>query len=455
MSDFRRLAYFDEKDLVGARWWQEHLAAVVGRRDSLRSLSYLAVALLGVGAAAKIVAACSGARSGSSSAKGVAGDDDLNVTKDAIDLQQTDGWDVGRAGEALTFTSSSPTDIDGKASDPSALAALPLDMTPTQAGLVPYYVPTLFQWGAKLHEGGGAPVSPMHSSDMDRAFSQGSAFASLFNGLPKETAVIVDMPGPQAVAFAAGMAESFEPVFTFDNWPHPVGVVLSHNTLAATLFYAPMLTRLSRSRVNTKPPVFVLDSNRLAPYTDDKSQFDNRYLAKLPTKDNFASLGIKHLLYVTDGAYKESDDLNDDFVAFKSAGLGPKMVDRGDFTSSEDAVTPDAGQRNAENPPHSSPHYYYGGYPHTHYYFWHSYGWYTPSYTHTARAPAYVSTGHAYQPAPRTTMFSSSTGRTRPGGFGRVSVTTSRQSGHVTSTSYGGRSGSLGRSGSGSSGYSG
>ena len=157
----------------------------------------------------------------------------------------------------------------------------------------------------------------------------------------------------------------------------------------------------------------------------------------------------------------------------KSAGLGPKRVDRGDFTVANDAdagapelvavgaydagaAPADAGYTYATRPPYYTTRYYYGGYPSTHFWFWHSYGWYSPPAVYSARAPTYVSSDHAYVPAPRSTIFGSSgTGRTRPAGFGRVSVTTSRSSGHVTSTPYGGRSGSFGRSGTGGGGYSG
>ncbi len=467
MSDFKRLAFFDEDRLVGARWWQEHLAATVGRRDTLKTLAYLAVGLLGVGAAARLVQACAGSRS--TTAAGGLTDDELNVTKDAIELQRVDGWDVGRAGDGLTWSPSSASgDVDARAPSADLVASLATDLAPEDPRYAPYFVPTLLQWPATLADAGRAEIVPMHSDEMDRAFAQGRALASLFHDLPKESAVIVDMPGPLAVAFAAGMAESFEPVLGFDNWPHPVGVVPSHLTLSALVYYAPLLKRLARARAVGEPPAFVLDASRLTAYTDAASQFDNRYLAKLPTAENLKSLGIKHVLYVTDGAYKELDDLNDDFVALAAAGLTPKLVDRGDFVEAtgtdaqkiaigdvDGGAPPNAGYTYAPRPLYYVPRYYYGGYPGTHFWFWHSYGWYSPSAYHSARAPSFVSPASSYAPAPRSTVFSGSsagTGRTRPAGFGRVSVTTSRSTGHVTSTSYGGRSGSLGRAGSGGGG---
>jgi hypothetical protein len=475
VSDFVRKAFFDERQLVGARWWQEHLAAHVTRRDSLKTLGILAVGLLGAGVAAKIieVMATKSARPSGGASSGGSGltDDDLQVTKDAIELQRAEGWDVGRSGGRIEIAGASSLDVDGKAWASSTLDTLAADMTPVQSALVPYYVPTLFQSVASSATSNAAlrtAIRPMHSVEMDRAVSQGYGLASLFADLPKETAVVVDMPGPLAVAFAAAMADQFEPVFTFDNWPHPVGVVHAHETLAAVLYFAPLLRRLASERRLPAPPVFVLDSNRLSPYSDASTQFDNRYLAKVPTKEGFASLGVKHLLYVTDGVYQETDDLNDDFVGFKAAGLGPKMVDRGDFSLASDAdagaarvaigvadagaAPANAGYTYAPRPVYYTTPYYYGGYPHTHYWFWHSYGWYSPRpMGYASEPPRAVSMGHAYSPSPRLTIFS---GGTRPGGFGRVSVTTSRSTGHVTSTSYGGRSGSFGRSGVSGGGYS-
>src|SRR5207248_1309850 len=87
----------------------------------------------------------------------------------------------------------------------------------------------------------------------------------------------LDVQGPTSVAVAAGMAPGFDPVFVLDNWPHPLGVVPSHLTLGAVLYYRPLFMRLRGSRTGRAPPVFVLDRNRLARYTDEETQFDNRY----------------------------------------------------------------------------------------------------------------------------------------------------------------------------------
>jgi len=194
--------------------------------------------------------------------------------------------------------------------------------------------------------------------------------------------------------------------------------------------------------------MFVIDSRRLARYTDQKDAFDNRYLARLPSAAAFQKLGIRHLLYVSDVPVDhEPDDLNDDFVALAAAGIDVKMVALSDCRPGgpvADLPTAPSGAAPAVR-------YSYGGSPAPHYWFWHSYGWYTPSYVRApvGAPPPLLSSGASYRPVPRPTIFSShlvgglgGVGKQKPSGFGRVSVRTARATGAVEI----GRSGSFGRS---------
>jgi len=244
-------------------------------------------------------------------------------------------------------------------------------------------------------------------------------------------------------------------VFGFDNWPHPVGVVPSHLTLGSAVYHRPVFLRARAGRSPTAPPVFVLDRNRLSPYTDEESQFDNRYVAKLPTAENLKALGVRHLLYVTPSKsdLRELDDLNDEFVEYARGSIDVKVLPLTDFDPPQQATAAPPAQ------------VYYGGHPHTHLWFWHNYGWYTPrSYSSLpSRAPAAalptpappvnVSRGAAYRPVSRPTLFSSRTvggtsgvGKQKPSGFGRVSVRASKSTGAITRV-HNGRSGSFGRAG--------
>jgi hypothetical protein len=109
----------------------------------------------------------------------------------------------------------------------------------------------------------------------------------------------------------------------FDNWPHPRGVVPSHETLAAVLYYWPTFRDAARSRPEGAPPLFVLDSNRLNGYRDEAAQFDNRYIARIPHAGELAALGVRRVVYVRpeQAEHRELDDLNAMFVAYQNAAI--------------------------------------------------------------------------------------------------------------------------------------
>lgn len=444
---FSRQAYFDAGDLVGARWWQESLRLrpdPVGRRGALK-------ALLLVGGSAAAFGLFAALRFDEH-------DGDLrDIRMDALELQKREGWNVGQP-PSLRFPRSSDADADGRQDWAGALDTLAAGMAPSQAALAPYYVPTLFQaLGAPSLRQQMRPV-PAPAGDDDLA--RGEAILSLFRAVdtPADTAVILDLDGPSSAAVAAGMAPAFDPVFVFDNWPHPLGVVPSHLTLGAVLFYRPLFLRARETRKTPAPPAFVLDRRRLSPYVDDQSQFDNRYVARLPTPENLRSLGVRHVLYVVPGKsdLHELDDLNDDFVAFAGSGIDVKMMAITDLGAPAEVAQPAAGRTGSAPVAH-----YYGGSPHTHLFFWNAYGWHTPRIAPPGgarapalpapRPPANVSNGAAYRPALRPTIFSArrtgvgaGVGKQKPSGFGVVSVRASKSTGRIAGVRTG-RSGSFGR----------
>ncbi len=424
---FSRKAYIDGEELVGARWWQESLrqaADPISRRRALQALAVLggSAAVLGL-----LVAVSSS-------------DDQVDISMDSLELQKRQGWNVGQPGAALRFPLSSGVDADGSKSWNGSLPALASELVPAQPSLVPFYVPTLFQSleapsGASLR----ASLVPVAPAAGDRDHLRGQAILSLFKAvqMPADTAVILDLEGPSSVAVAAGLADGFD----------------------SAVYQRPVFLRARADRPAKAPPAFVLDRTRLAPYTDEDAQFDNRYVAKLPTAENLRSLGIRHLLYVTPSKsqLRELDDLNGDFVDFAKASIDVKVLP---LTDLDPAPAAQASTARA-----TSPTYYYGGHPHTHLWFWNNYGWYAPRTTSRLPSPALapsrppdVSSGAAYRPALRPTIFSSRTlgggsgvGKQKPSGFGRVSVRTSKSTGSITAV-RGGRSGSFGRAGGWSSG---
>ncbi|WP_375772252.1 hypothetical protein NR798_15630 [Archangium gephyra] len=483
-NPFQRKVMTRQPGLIGAQWWNEGLSAMsdpVSRRKALQALAVFGgvVAVGGIALAAT-------------------GEDEYLEMHDALQMQRQQGWNFGATDDTLTF--SNQVNVPLKFEELSALAT---EMAPKQDPLKPFYQATLFQSvstrGSLLNE-----LRPIFTPEMEAAFNQGQALATLFAEQPeaaRATAVLVDLPGPESVAFATALAGVFEPVFTFDNWPHPVGVVPAHLTLAAVTYYQSTLRKLAQSRTLPAPPVFVMDRQRLTAYTDQERQFDNRYMARMPSAEQLRKLGLQHVLYVLPGGstpLQELDDLNEDFVAWRTAGLDVKLVAASDFRpdpsetatpgrasgqptatsdggtsdagtsvlASADGGTSDAGTRLATTGTSGARHWYYGGSRLGHNSFWIFYPWAstrTSTFTSPgpirgrssagilstkdlAQTPSNVSGGYAYEPIRRNTMFSAiprgATGAFRPfpAGFGKVAMRTSSNSRALLGPAFSSRS---------------
>jgi hypothetical protein len=431
---FKRDEFLDKPGIVGARWWHEGLvhADPVGRRVLLQAL-LVGGGLLTFGVVVSKIASCGGSSSFTT------------ASKNALEMQKQFGWNFGAASQTLTF--------DGTATQPfqpELLSQLSQTLAPSQSALRPYFIPTLFQSpGSKpVAVASGDPTTfvpletalrPIFTPAMDVAYRRGQALAALFDKPVSHVAVIVDLPGPESVAFAAGAASVFDPVFAIDNWPHPLGVVPAHLTLAAALYYQPLFAKAPTTRPLPAPPMFVLDRRRLSPYTDQSTQFDNRHVAKLPPSDRLRALGIRFVLYVVplDTDVPELDDLNDDFVHDAATGVVIKVLGASAFGPGPPAPPP-------ANPADTV--YYYGGSVLSNFAFWVDYPWVSPS--PSASHPENISTvGRDYVPVTRTTSFASG-GRIVPPEFGMVSVVVALETGAVLGALLS-RSGSWNRSSGG------
>jgi hypothetical protein len=304
-----------------------------------------------------------------------------------------------------------------------------------------------------------------------------------------ETFFIADLPGPESVAFGAAMAGWADVMPSFENWPHPYGVVRSHDTLAALMYYAASVQEQKKQLPESAPGLLLLDNQRLAPYTDADDKFDNRYVATVPSATALQQRGVKNIMYIVPSREQkeESDDLNDDFVAYKDAKLKVVLFPLNDFQKVAQQVPkkePDGSTRTV-----TETRYYYGGGLESHLGFLLLYSFLAPrpmlyypppmGYPYPPNYPSYPPPGGGgvggggwrsttlgdvrapstpapnYTPQSRPTLFSGTkvggqagVGRTKPSGFGRTTFRTS--GGRVTSIGSG-RSGSLGRGGSGSS----
>jgi hypothetical protein len=324
----------------------------------------------------------------------------------ALEEQQQNGWNVGSEGDLLAFPGAQPTDIAGNPRWPDAMTTLALRLSPALARWAPYYNPTLFQ---SLETPRSADLRglmrPIFTPEMALASRRGEALLSLLiqDGVCRnDVAVVLDLRGPEAVAVAAALAPCFDPVFVLDNWPHPRGVVPAHLTLGAALYFLPTFERARANKLRAPAavaPVFVLDQQRLVPYTDDAGQFDNRYMVGLPPHEALEAAGIRHLLYVTgdDRTSFESDDLNDDLVAIDGGGVDVKMLALSDFSErplpdwpSDPGCVPVPLAPPLPSPAVGGP-LYFGGSPASHSCFQFWYGWQQqlqlPDPTYAARVP--------------------------------------------------------------------
>jgi hypothetical protein len=380
----------------------------------------------------------------------------------ALDAQRDQGWTAGEPA-VLYFPDAQETDVAGGADWRSAMSSLALRLGPAEARWLPYYDPTLFQaLQAPRNADLRMLMRPVFSPDMAIASRRGEGLLSLFveDGVCRnDVALVLDVPGPQAVALAAALAPCFDPVFAFDNWPHPRGVVPSHVTLGAALYYLPWFERERPFRAPDAAPVFVLDRQRLAPYVDDSKWFDNRYIAALPPRDALHAAGVRHVLYVVpDGdTDREADDLNDDIVGLDRAGIDVRLLALSDFSETPLPGWPDDLEPDPDAPPappdpqvQLSFQFYFGGSPYTHRCFWDWYGWrgWPASGRPAPALPTALRPRALFHPAPRAT-FASGAGwhGTPPGGRGSASGWHGSPAGWRGAPV--GRSGSLGRVGFG------
>src|SRR5499426_2754822 len=382
----------------------------------------------------------------------LAGDNDSEVSADSLDLQKKEGWNVGSTDKFLSFDGSSVADSRGRnltGYDPNYLISV---YQPRDPRWQPFFVPTLIQSLSQQSLNG--QMRPVFNPQMRETYERAEALRNLISQTPNpaQTLIISDLPGTQSIALGAAMADTATLVPVFDNWPHPLGVVRSHETLGAMAYYAGEIDEKRSKLKENAPAILLLDSNRLTAYSDQDTQFDNRYLAKLPPADQLKQRGVQQVIYlVKDESQKEElDDINDDLVDWQKQGVNVRLLRLSEFKPVEEpAQTTVAGTTTTT----VQRHYYYGGYPWGSWWFYNHYGYGYPReviiYRDGRNVPIPRPTTRptfeppTYRPTPRPTVFSSSrvggaagVGKTRPSGFGRTSVRMSSD-GHVTGTRSG------------------
>lgn len=474
---YERDRLVDKPGIVGARWWHAALAdqdAQIARRTAIRNIFVAAGVIAGLGAMLAMCAKASSSPGGLLSSS----PDVSDARKTSLEMQKEYGWSFGAVDEPLVFDG-----VTTKPFEAGALHSLATDLAPSSKNLVPFFQATLFQSPdavppslGKLDPSevvGFKPLSlvmqPIFTKKMEAAYARGKSLSSLFASLTEngqtpattKTALIVDLPGPEAVAFAAGAAAVFDPVFLFDNWPHPRGVVHAQDTLSAAAYYQPLFAEArTATRKSARLPMFVLDRGRIGAYADDATQFDNRYVAKLPTSAAaMRALDVSHVLYVvptSSDATRELDDLNDELVLYNAGGVDVKAV-------SLDMFGPDTTDAGVSTPPPAKPtesdklladsgFIYYGGSRGSHHAFFVDYPWAKPARVATTRPGS--NPGKSYSPRARGTSYSSGspsgavTSKPRPTSFATVPVVVAVGTGVILGARYS-RSGSWNRASGG------
>jgi hypothetical protein len=396
-----------------------------------------------------------------------AGGDEPEVSLDSLDLQKREGWDVGSKDRKLFYneglTANDSREKSWSAFDPNYLISI---YQPRGARWQPFFVPTLIQ--SLSQQSLNSQVRLQNTAAMRESYERAEGLRNLIAQSPSasQTLIIADLPGPAAVAVGAAMADTAELVPVFDNWPHPLGVVRSHETLGSMIYYAHEVEEKRSKLGENAPAIMLLDSTRLSNYTDQDTQFDNRYLAKVPPAEQLKQRGIQNIVYLVKDQTQtqELDDINEDFVEWQKQGITVRMLRLSDFKPYEDTAAAPLSGGTTGNTTTVVRHHYYGGSPLLHWWFFSHYGYGSPGVLRDSRnipiprpsSPPPNYNPPTYRPTSRPTVFSSTrvggatgtgVGRSRPTGFGRTSVRMGGD-GNVTGVRSG-RSGSYGRSGGG------
>ena len=224
-----------------------------------------------------------------------------------------------------TLTAGDPAASDSQGSmlwqaytDPEALH----DVWGPVSGSVwePYHCVPLFASLTSLKRDRIGPTSPelvreiegngkLAGEVMRRPLGSGWAAAS--------SLVALDLPGPTSVAAAVRMMGArFQPVCTFDNWPHERGLLKPEIILGQLLRYAAQVAELRADLRPDSPPLLICDRLRLGTRPGSPREFDNRYFLDdsiLPSGETLRRTGIRQIICVVP---QREDQPRDDLRAY-------------------------------------------------------------------------------------------------------------------------------------------
>jgi hypothetical protein len=235
---------------------------------------------------------------------------------------------------------------------------------------VPFHCVPLFAALDRIHQKEIGPTRPRELRDADATTTEPEA-----GGLPAwvrpdgrapawltgEVWTILDLPGPVSVEAAAWLVTSAgcQPVCTFDNWPHPRGVLRAENTLAELLRWATTIGDARPRLTPTSPPLWICDSERLGTRKGRAGEFDNRYYLDdsiLPGPEMLRRNGIRRAVYVTLGATEVPvTDLEAYFSDLLKGGIAVRHIDLLDALAAEPQAFLSASKK-PRKPPRSGFH---------------------------------------------------------------------------------------------------
>ena len=174
---------------------------------------------------------------------------DKEVDSDSFALQKKEGWNVGSTDKFLSFERASLTDSRGNFDRlRSELSDLGLSAARFAMAAVLRADSDSIARAAVAQRSDAPGLQPQMRETYDRAEALRNLVSQTPN--PCQTLVISDLPGPESVALGAAMADTAQLVPVFDNWPHPLGVVRSHETLGAMDYYAKEIEKRSKLKEN-------------------------------------------------------------------------------------------------------------------------------------------------------------------------------------------------------------
>ena len=122
---------------------------------------------------------------------------------------------------------------------------------------------------------------------MEDVYDRGRALAEAFAaaGHPRDTALVIDLHGSRGGGGGGRRSPThFAPVFTFDNWPHPRGVVPSHETLGRRALLPAVAAARGSAALDARAAGVRARRESAGAYRDEVAHFDNRYAVSLPSR---------------------------------------------------------------------------------------------------------------------------------------------------------------------------